>query len=124
MYWRSRNKSLDTDELSGSPPQGREYQWGTGVGLALALLTGGIFFIIEQDANIGSRMNPIHLHGGNAIAMGIVLISAGLFTHCHYFWGNLYDQWWPAELGKIVGLIGFVGGLIFVLIRNGIWGMR
>ena len=37
-------------------------------------------------------------------------------------WGNVYNQAWPAVLGKILAACGFVAGLGFLLIHNGVLG--
>ena len=39
-----------------------------------------------------------------------------------YFWGNVYDQVWYAELGKIVAGIGFIAGLGFLMVWVGVMG--
>jgi hypothetical protein len=63
-------------------------------------------------------------HGLNAVALGIAGMSAGIFVHCHYFWGNVFNQAWVAVLGKIVSAIAFIAALVFVLIHNGVLGVR
>ena len=50
-------------------------------------------------------------------------MSAAHFVHCHYFWGNVYNQAWLAVLGKIIGACGFIAGVAFVVIRNGVLGI-
>jgi hypothetical protein len=64
------------------------------------------------------------LHGSNAAAFGVAWVSAGVFLHCHYFWGNVFNQAWFAVLGKIVAACGFIAGLAFVLVRNGVLGIN
>ena len=38
--------------------------------------------------------------------------------------GNIFNQAWFAVLGKIVAACGFIAALAFVLIRNGVLGIR
>ena len=64
------------------------------------------------------------LHGLNAVAIGIAFVSAAVFLHCHYFWGNIYNQAWFAVLGKIIGACGFIAGIGVVLVRNGVLGIQ
>ena len=88
------------------------------------LLVGyGVYAIVMQHAGFVSR-NSMTLRGLNAIAFGVAWASAGVFVHCHYFWGNVYNQAWFAVLGKIIAACGFIAGLVFVLIRNGVLGIR
>ena len=49
-------------------------------------------------------------------------MSIAVFMHCHYFWGNIYNQAWFAVLGKIIAGCGFIAGLGIVIIRVGILG--
>ena len=64
------------------------------------------------------------LRGLNAMAFGVAWVSAALFVHCHYYWGNVYNQGWVAVLGKIIGACGFIAGVGFVLVRNGVLGIQ
>jgi hypothetical protein len=45
-----------------------------------------------------------------------------VFLHCHYFWGNIFQLSAWAALGKIVSLIGMIGGLGYLLIHVGVLG--
>ena len=46
-----------------------------------------------------------------------------MFVHGRFFWGNIFNQAWFAVLGKIVAACGFIAGLVFVLVRNGVLGI-
>lgn len=123
MWWRSpHNPTPYDDDWEDQPGQGLFYQWGLGTLLPLALLGYGIYAIARQQISVGGQF-PMTLHGPNATAFGIAWISAGAFAHFHYFWGNVFDQAWFAVLGKIVAACGFIAGVVFVLVRNGVLGI-
>src|SRR4051794_30520633 len=116
------NPSAYDDDWEDQPGQGWFYQWVLGVALPLALVACGAYAIVMRQIDFGGRAT-ITLRGPNAIAFGIAWCSAGVFVHCHYFWGNIFDQAWFAVLGKIVAACGFIGGLGFLLVRHGVLGI-
>jgi hypothetical protein len=121
--WRfPHNPTAYDDDWADQPGQGPFYQWGLGVALPMLLGGYGLYGIIMRQMDFGGRI-PMTLCGPNAIAFGAAWCAAALFVHCHYFWGNIYNQAWFAVLGKIIAACGFIGGLVFVLIRNGIFGI-
>lgn len=123
MWWRyPHNPTPYDDDWEDQPARGAFYQWGLGVVFASGLIGYGIYAIAVQQITFGGRIT-MTLHGLNALAFGIAWVSAGVFVHCHYFWGNIFDQAWPAVLGKIVAACGFIAGLLFVLVRNGVLGI-
>jgi hypothetical protein len=124
MWWRfPHNPTAYDDDWEDQPAQGAFYKWGLGAALPLVLAGYGGYAIVTRHAEFGSRM-PVTLRGLNAIAFGVAWFSAGVFVHCHYYWGNIYDQFWLAVLGKIVAACGFIAGLLFLLVHNGILGIR
>ena len=124
MWWRSSyNPTAYDDDFEDQPGQGSFYQCALGVALPLALIGYGVYGIVTQRIAFGGSIT-MTLHGLNAIAFGIAWTCAGIFVHCHYFWGNLINQAWFAVLGKIVAAGGFIAGMAFVLVRNGVLGIR
>ncbi len=111
------------DDWEDQPSQGPFYKWALGVLVPLGLIIYGIHAIITRQATFDNRF-PITFHNLNAIAFGSASLSAGLFLHCHYFWGNIYNQAWFAVLGKILAAIGFITGLGILLVRNGLLGIK
>ena len=95
---------------------------GLGRGLPLTLLGYGLCGVLSQRTIFGGRVS-MTLRGPNAVGFGIAWISAGVFVHCHYFWGNIFDNAWFAVLGKIIAACGFIAGLAFVIVRYGIFGI-
>lgn len=110
------------DDFEDQPGQGPAYQWGFGVLLPLAMACCGVYAILTQQAIYGGDV-LIQLHGTDAIALGVAAISAAVFLHCHYFWGNIYDQAWFAVLGKILAACGFIAGLGTLIVRAGVLGI-
>ncbi|MDB5297898.1 MAG: hypothetical protein JWO31_3881 [Phycisphaerales bacterium] len=82
----------------------------------------GAHAFVTGHAVYGRAGMELHLAGVNAAAFGVAAVSAAVFLHCHYFWGNVYDQVWFAVLGKIVAAAGVVGGLGTLIVRVGVLG--
>lgn len=123
MWWRSpHNPTAYDDDWEDQPGQGTVYQWGLGVFVPLLLVGYGVYAIVVQQIDFGGHVSTT-FRGLNAIAFGVAWVSAGVFVHCHYFWGNVYNQAWFAVLGKILAACGFIAGLGFVLVRNGVMGI-
>ena len=124
MGWRPpHNPTAYDDDWEDQPTQGPFFQWGLGVALPLALFAYGGCAIASHQVMFGGR-SPMILHGPNAIALGVAGISAGVFAHCHFCWGNVFDQAWFAVLGKIIAACGFIAALGFILVRNGVLGIE
>lgn len=123
IWWRlPYNPGPYDDDWEDQPKQGRFFQWGLGIILPLLLATYGSTIIITRSASFG-RDFAVILHSWNAIAFGAAWVSAALFLHCHYFWGNMFNQAWGAVLGKIIAAGGFIGGLGFLIVHNGMFGL-
>ena len=124
MWWRSPyNPGADSDDWEGQPPQGAFYKWVLGIVLPIGIGGYGLYGIFTRHIEFGNDNQRLTFHGLNAMAVGIAWLSAAVFIHCHYFWGNIYDQIWFAVLGKIVSACGFIAGLIFVIVHNGVLGI-
>jgi len=122
MQWRSPyNPTAYDDDWEDQPAQGPFYKWGLGVALPLLALCFGVYAIATRQAAYGRV--PMELHGPNAIAFGVAGISLGVFLHCHYFWGNVYNQAWFAVLGKIAAGCGFIAALGVLIVRVGVLGI-
>jgi hypothetical protein len=122
MWWRlPHNPTAYDDDWEDQPGQGPFYQWGLGVVVPLLVLGYGVLVLTTPGAAY-ARLG-IRLHGVNAIAFGVAAASAGVFLHCHYFWGNVYNQAWFAVLGKIIAACGFIAGLGTLIVRVGVLGI-
>jgi len=123
MWWRYPYKpTAYDDDWEDQPGEGLLYQWGLGAVLPLLLIGYGLSAIVMQRVEFGSRIS-MTFRGLNATAFGVAWVSAGVFVHCHYFWGNIYNQAWFAVLGKIIAAVGFIASIVFVLVRNGVLGI-
>ena len=118
------NQNYDGDDLAGQPPDGSFYKWALGVVLPLVIMRFGGYAVYLQETVFTAGRGTMTLQGTNALAFGVAAISLGLFLHCHYFWGNIYDQIWFAVLGKIISICGFIGGLGVLIVRVGVLGLK
>ena len=109
------------DDGEDIPASGPIAKWIGGVIAPLMLAIYGIACVATHHAIIGWQM-PLELFAARAVMAGIAAMSAGLFLHCHYFWGNIYHLSPWAVLGKILSLIGFIGSIGYLLVRVGIFG--
>jgi hypothetical protein len=77
----------------------------------------GQFSILAERRYLVSNGGWQGLNGSDAILMGVVSGSLGVFRHCHYFWGNIFSHSNLAELGKIISLAAFVGAQGPLIVR-------
>src|SRR5687767_2810278 len=99
MWWRSpHNPTAYDDDWEDQPAQSGVHQWGLGLGFPALILGYGIWVLLRGQAQFGGDF-PMTLRGHNAIAYGVSAVCAAVFLHCHYFWGNVYNQAWFAVLG-------------------------
>ena len=125
MFSRRPDHDADLfDDWSDLPPSSDALKYLAGIVLALFLVIYGLRCVISQHAMIPGtqRVEQIDFHGAKAIALGTASLSFGIFLHCHYYWGNVYQEYIVAALGKIVGLIGLIVSLVYLIIRTGIYG--
>jgi hypothetical protein len=111
------------------PPPGFFSKWFVGVIVPLVLVALGVICIVTRHAWLpdvrGWRYGhdySIPLHDSRATAMGLICLGIAGFLHCHFYWGNIYYEYPCATIGKIVSLMAFVGGLVFIIINVGLLG--
>ncbi len=119
---RPYNPGPYDDDWEDQPAQSGFHKWFLGVAVPLGLVAYGVWVLATGEASMQGRGMSAVLRGVNADAYGLAAMSLGVFMHCHYFWGNIYDQIWFAVLGKIVSGIGFVGSLGFLIVHFGVCG--
>jgi hypothetical protein len=119
----AREPTAYDDDWEDQPAQGAMYKWLLGVAGPLVIAGFGAHAVFTGEAEFGSRIRTT-LHGVNADALGLAALSSAVFMHCHYFWGNIYDQAWFAVLRKIIAGCGFIAGLGIILIRFGPFGIK
>ena len=121
-WWRwPYNPGPYDDDFEDQPGQGGFYQFGLGIMLPLVIAIAGVYALVTQQAEYGRV--PLKLTGTNAIAFGVAAIAAAVFAHCHYFWGNIYNQAWFAVLGKILAACAFIAALGTIIVRVGVFGI-
>jgi hypothetical protein len=125
MYYRRPDHDADAfDDWSDVPPSSDAAKYLGGIVLALFLVIYGLRCVFGRHAMIPGtqQVEQIDFHGAKAIALGTASLSFGIFLHCHYYWGNIYQEYFVAVLGKIVGLIGLIGSLVYLIICTAIFG--
>lgn len=119
---RTREPTAYDDDLTDSPAEGGFFKWGLGMLAALAVAFYGVWVLVSGDGTFSGRTVSIDLHGFNAAAYGVAAIAIGVFLHCHYFWGNIYDNAWGAVLGKIISAATFIVAAVTLFVRVGVLG--
>ncbi|MBK1830101.1 hypothetical protein JIN77_05170 [Verrucomicrobiaceae bacterium R5-34] len=118
LHWNknpNRHVATDLNTLS-DPPNGGVFK----LVLLGVLLPGWIMYHaseawLNESAIWYGQSTDVTLSGPAARAMAIVYGGVALFCHFRWFWGlqGYYRTW---EIGTIVALLGFVGGLITALV--------
>jgi hypothetical protein len=101
------------EDFGESTSAGHVQRWVVGVGLAsLVMLYSTICMVNQHAFFLQSRpLKIIELHGFSAVSVGGVYFAAALFMHCHWFWSAHPVYYGYGQLGKIVSLVGILGGL-------------
>lgn len=126
-FWRAPyNPTAYDDDFEDQPAQGWFFKWVLGMALPALILTFGVTSLLSRHARIGMAGSPHEtiFFGVNAVAYGTAAVSLAIFLHCHYFWGNIYNQAWFAVLGKIIAACGFIAGLGVLIVRFGVLGIN
>jgi hypothetical protein len=110
------------DDLEDIPTMGFWPKWFGGIALPLLLVGYGVACFVTRKAVLPGNHMSMDLYGAKAVAFGIASMSAGLFLHSHYFWGNIYHLSFWATLGKIVSACSFIAGLGYLIVRVGVMG--
>src|SRR5688500_1713390 len=120
------NPSPYDDDWEDQPAHDSPFhKWGLGLLLPLALVAYGVWVYATGVATLREgHGSAITLRGPNATAWAVAAASVGLFLHCHYFWGAIYDQVWFAVLGKIAAAGAFCVAVFYVLVRVGVLGIN
>lgn len=126
MLHRSPDRRVtdQIDELADIPSQGWFPKWFGGVIFPLAFAVYGISCFVTGHGVLTNRQMSLDLYGPNAAALGGGSLSIGIFLHCHYFWGNIYQMSFIAVLGKIVALMAFIGSIGYLIVRVGVLGRQ
>lgn len=120
--YRYQMPSVDED-WANVPPQGKWVKWGGGLVVPIALVAYAGYCFTGRAWLPGTDVQDMLVFGRDATAYGMALVGLALFLHSHCFWGNVFQLSVIATVGKIVGLLGFVGSLGYLLVRLGIYGL-
>jgi len=106
-----RQTANEAEDLSNPPSGGRLKLILLGVVLPMVI---GYFsvkaWVNEEAIWFGSRGHDMVVHGQTARALAVTYLSVGLFCHFRWCWG-LIPVWRVFEIGTVVSLLGFLGGL-------------
>lgn len=101
------------DDLAGS---GSLNLWSRlGLGILLPPIVGvvGLFGILRQSITF-IQMRPIHFvqyEGVEAFALGVAYLAVALFLFCHFFVMTIESLYGYGEVGKLVSVVLFLGGV-------------
>jgi hypothetical protein len=98
--------------------------WMLGVVLALALAVYAFVCLATQSAHFveGRPLHVVVYKGGNAVAFGSMYLAAGVFLHCHFFWSWRERFQGYAQIGKLLAMVGVVGGMFYFIVSVFIFG--
>ena len=52
-----------------------------------------------------------------AVAVGIAFISLGSLLHCHFFWSWRERFLGYAQIGKMLSILGILGGMMYFIVH-------
>ena len=117
-----RHVSGYEDDLEDVPPAGWVAQYGGGIALPLSLIGYGVACLATGHGFLAGDQNRLDVYGPDAVALGTACAGLGLFLHCHYFWGNVFQMSPIAVVGKIVSAAAFIAGLGYLIVHLGVFG--
>jgi len=115
--WRPERIIEGAEDLA-DPASGDLFSaWALGVVVALSLAVYGVVCLVTQSASfVGGR--PLHIvvyQGRSAVALGSLYLAGGLFLHCHFFWSWRERFLGYAQIGKLLSMLGIVGGIFYFI---------
>lgn len=108
-----RHTASEAEDLAYPPSGGRVKHVVLGIILPLVVVYFGVQAWWSEEAIwFGNRGTDMVVHGPTAKSLGVAYTSVGLFCHFRWFWG-LLPVYRVFEVGTVLSLIGFLGGLVF-----------
>ncbi|MEY3895164.1 MAG: hypothetical protein RLZZ214_683 [Verrucomicrobiota bacterium] len=108
-----RHTANEAEDFSYPPSGGRVKLVVLGILLPLVVAYFGVDAWITEEAVWFGRGNAdMEVHGRTAKSLGVAYTSVGLFCHFRWFWG-LLPVYRVFEVGTVISLLGFLGGLAF-----------
>lgn len=84
-------------------------RWLVGVGVALALVSYGVYCIIHNHTILLQDSDAtIDVRGSAAIALSVSYIAVGVFVHGHWFWESHPRFSFLSDLLKLLAVITFL----------------
>ena len=85
-------------EEDGDPTPDEKTKWGSGICAPIGLLAWAVYALVTKHVIMHDNYyrSPVEIKGLAVYACALTLISAALFLHFHYFWGQtptLYDYY-------------------------------
>lgn len=111
--------------LSDASSGDRIQAWVLGVVVAAALAAYGLYCILTEHAVFIAGRPAIRLttyFGANAVALGVAYLAVACFLHCHFSWSFRERFYGYAQIGKLVCLLGFVGGIVYLVVNSIVFG--
>ncbi|MCC7205561.1 MAG: hypothetical protein IT441_10810 [Phycisphaeraceae bacterium] len=111
-------RGLETLEgLGDAPPRTFWTCWFGGLIAPALFAMAGVASILYRKSYLPGRYGGMELHGLTAIFMGVACLGLAVLLHFHYFWLNRLFHVGIAELGKLLGLIALLAGMVGVIVR-------
>ena len=107
----------DYEDWAGDPEGTFWQKWFGGVIVPMICLYLAIQCWITQEAFLpGSKGMKLPLEGTNAIVMGFLCFSIGLFLFCHYYLVGT-KHYNIRGIGKVIGVIGIIIPLVYLFVN-------
>lgn len=111
-------RGLDTlGGLADAPPSTFWTRWFGGLIAPALLAMAGVASILSRSSILPGRYGGLELRGLAAVFMGVACLGLAVLLHFHYFWLNRLFHVGIAELGKLVGLVALLVGMVGVIVR-------
>ncbi|MSR58213.1 MAG: hypothetical protein EXS05_11120 [Planctomycetaceae bacterium] len=96
-------------------------RWLFGILPELALAGYALHAIVTRHTVLIGRGGRLHLHGPEAVSLGIALLALAAFGHFRYFWEEHPKLSAYAEAGNLISLLAMAGGIVFTVIKVLVW---
>jgi hypothetical protein len=104
-------------DWSDDPPEGPWPKWFNGCVIPIGISLYAASVLAAGQGTLPARGRPLVVTGVEATLYGSALLGAAFFVHAHYFWGNSKSLGEYAQMGKAVGLIAFIGCVVYLAYR-------
>ena len=118
LHWNknpNRHFVTQVDTLSDCPNGGKVKLSILGILLPCYIIYHAVIAWVNELATWYGRNSDMEVIGNTARSLAVAYASVAIFCHVRWFWGVLgrYRVW---ELGTILSLLGFLGGLVMAVV--------